>query len=351
MSNLGELNKVLFQGPLLVTGHTGFKGSWLILLLEKLGIEWIGISLPPKHNSLYNSIKFNNKQNEYFIDIRDYTRLQKIINKIEPKQVIHLAAQSLDLNSYENPKLTFEVNVMGTLNLMDLLFKNGSVNKIVVATTDKVYKEQRLKKSFKESDALGGKDPYSWSKIGTESVIGAWQQISKTGKFPQIVSVRAGNVIGGGDQSENRLLPDLIKGFMNNSEITIRHPNSTRPWQHVLDPLYGYLLALSNSTKQDAYNFSTNSKSLKVQDVVKMAQNLWGNSPQIKFSENKENLESSNLSLDSSKAAKDLNWKSKWNQKDAITATIKWWKSVANQEMTAQEACFLEIEELLNETK
>ena len=122
----------------------------------------------PKHNSLYNSIKFNNKQNEYFIDIRDYTKLQKIINKIEPKQVVHLAAQSLVLNSYENPKLTFEVNVMGTLNLMDLLFKNGSVNKIVVATTDKVYKEQRLKKSFKESDALGGKDPYSWSKIGTE---------------------------------------------------------------------------------------------------------------------------------------------------------------------------------------
>jgi CDP-glucose 4,6-dehydratase len=260
-SLITKLNTI--NEPVLITGHTGFKGSWMTLLLEKLGIEWVGISLQPKPDSLYNSINQKNRQ-EYFVDIRNYENLKKIISTIKPKYVIHLAAQPLVLNSYVEPRETFETNVLGTVNLLDTLVMDSSTSKIVIATTDKVYKQKKFKKSFKESDSLGGKDPYSWSKVGTEAVVGAWQQITNTQGGPKIISVRSGNVIGGGDRSQNRLLPDLIKGFITNSSIEIRNPNSTRPWQHVLDPLSGYLLALAKDTQENTFNFSPSSDSLTV---------------------------------------------------------------------------------------
>ena len=285
ITNLSAINE-----PVLITGHTGFKGSWMTLLLEKLGIEWVGISLQPKPDSLYNSIAQKNRQ-EYFVDIRNYENLEKIISIIKPKYVIHLAAQPLVLNSYIEPRETFETNVLGTVNLLDTLVMNSSTSKIVIATTDKVYKQKKFKKSFKESDSLGGKDPYSWSKVGTEAVVGAWQQITNTQGGPKIISVRAGNVIGGGDSSQNRLLPDLIKGFITNSSVEIRNPNSTRPWQHVLDPLSGYLLALAKDTKENTFNFSPNSESLSVKEVTKIAQQSWGGQSKVNFSEAKDSLE------------------------------------------------------------
>jgi S-adenosylmethionine:tRNA-ribosyltransferase-isomerase (queuine synthetase) len=206
----------------------------------------------------------------------------KIISAIKPKYVIHLAAQPLVLNSYIEPRETFETNVLGTVNLLDTLVVNSSTSKIVIATTDKVYKQKKFTKSFKESDSLGGKDPYSWSKVGTEAAIGAWQQISKTQDGPKIISVRAGNVIGGGDSSQNRLLPDLIKGFITNSSVEIRNPNSTRPWQHVLDPLSGYLLALAKDTKENTFNFSA--KKI-IQSNGKFVIEFSWDYPQLTFSE------------------------------------------------------------------
>ena len=320
----------------------------MTLLLEKLGIEWVGISLQPKPDSLYNSIAQKNKQ-EYFVDIRNYENLKKIISTIKPKYVIHLAAQPLVLNSYIEPRETFETNVLGTVNLLDTLVVNSSTSKIVIATTDKVYKQKKFKKSFKESDSLGGKDPYSWSKVGTEAVVGAWQQITNTQGGPKIISVRAGNVIGGGDSSQNRLLPDLIKGFITNSSVEIRNPNSTRPWQHVLDPLSGYLLALAKDTKENTFNFSPNSESLSVKEVTKIAQQSWGGQSKVNFSEAKDSLETKSLSLNSKRAKQKLNWKSNWTQERSVLSTVEWWKTVTKKVLSPNEACMRDISELLDE--
>lgn len=348
MGNSLVSNLKSIKEPVLVTGHTGFKGSWMTLLLEKLDIEWHGISLHPKQDSLYNLISKKNKR-EYFVDIRDYENLKKIITSINPNYVIHLAAQPLVLNSYAEPRETFETNVLGTVNMLDVLLRNSSASKIIIATTDKVYKEKKFKKSFKESDSLGGKDPYSWSKVATEAVVGAWQQISKTQDGPKIISVRAGNVIGGGDSSQNRLLPDLIKGFIAKSSINIRNPDSTRPWQHVLDPLNGYLLALASDTNENSFNFSSSSKSLTVREVTKIACKEWGATTTINFNEEIDTLETKSLSLKSIKAEKQLNWKSNWTQEEAVLSTIKWWKNVNNKLLSPTEACMSDISELLNE--
>ena len=343
ITNLNAIND-----PVLITGHTGFKGSWMTLLLEKLGIEWVGISLQPKLDSLYNSIAQKNRQ-EYFVDIRNYENLKKIISAIKPKYVIHLAAQPLVLNSYIEPRETFETNVLGTVNLLDTLVMNSSTSKIIIATTDKVYKQKKFKKSFKESDSLGGKDPYSWSKVGTEAVVGAWQQIINTQGGPKIISVRAGNVIGGGDSSQNRLLPDLIKGFITNSNVEIRNPNSTRPWQHVLDPLSGYLLALAKDTKENTFNFSPSSESLTVKEVVKIAQQAWGGHSKVNFSNAKDSFETKSLSLNSKKAKQKLNWSSNWTQESSVLSTVAWWKSVTKKVLSPKEACMRDISELQDE--
>ena len=339
------------NGPILVTGHTGFKGSWLTLLLDTLEIDWVGISLPPKQNSLYSLIKKHKKvkNKEFFIDIRDYSMVTKVINKIKPKYAIHLAAQSLVLDSYDKPRETFEINVMGTINILEALVNVKSINKVIVATTDKVYKEKLFKKGFKESDSLGGKDPYSWSKIGSEAAVGAWQQISFNGKKPLITSVRSGNVIGGGDISNNRLLPDLIKSFISNTNLEVRNPSSTRPWQHVLDPLAGYLLSLQSDNHEKAFNFSPNSKSLNVKKVAEIACKAWGSKNEIHYLSGTNPLESQTLNLNSNKAHKVLGWENIWSQEEAIVSTVDWWKLVTSKSLTAKEACLQNINELLNE--
>ncbi len=336
----------VINGKVLVTGHTGFKGKWLTLLLDTLGIRWAGISLKPKPDSLYNLIDNTNTE-EYFVDIRNFNELENTVKSINPRYVIHLAAQPLVLNSYLNPRETFETNILGTVNLLDILVRNSISEKIIIVTTDKVYKEKRIQKSFKEHDAFGGKDPYSWSKVGTEAVVGSWQQICKTQGGPKIVSVRAGNVIGGGDYSENRLLPDLIKGFTTSSRVSIRNPSSTRPWQHVLDPVSGYLLALVGDTDVNAFNFSPSSKSLSVKKVTEIACQLWGNQNEIYFESSQDSLETVSLTLNSSKAKKVLNWSSHWTQEQAVIATVNWWKNVTNKTISPKEACAKDINDLL----
>ena len=336
------------KDPVLVTGHTGFKGTWLTLLLDSLGISWVGISLHPQINSLYKLIDKKYPE-EHFLDIRDFDKLEKTVNSIKPRYVIHLAAQPLVLDSYKNPRETFETNILGTVNLLDILVRNSITEKIIIVTTDKVYKEKRLKNSFKEHDAFGGKDPYSWSKVGTEAAVGSWQQISKIRGGPKIVSARAGNVIGGGDSSENRLLPDLIKGFISNSSIDIRNPLSTRPWQHVLDPLSGYLLALAVDSEEKAFNFSPTSKSISVKKVTEIARKAWGSNGEIKYKNTSDYLETRSISLNSTKAKKVLNWQSHWSQEKAVISTVNWWLNVTNKIMLPKEACMRDINNLLGE--
>jgi len=339
------------DGPILITGHTGFKGTWMTLLLEQMGLEVVGISLPAEEESLYQRMQRVGKIPESFIDIRNFEDTQKKIQLFAPGAVIHMAAQPLVLNSYKSPRETFDVNVMGTANVLEASFAAKTVKVVVAVTTDKVYKNSNNNNRFTENDALSGKDPYSASKVGSEAAISAWQQMALVNDGPRVISVRAGNVIGGGDFAENRLLPDLIRGFSNNGSVSVRNPYSTRPWQHVLDPLNGYLLALAHALKggnEIAFNFGPSEESLKVEEVVKIAAKSWGDPAKFIFNqEMNSDKESVILQLDSTLAKKVLNWKPSWDQKASIISTMDWWKKVLLNEMAPSEACMSDISFLL----
>jgi CDP-glucose 4,6-dehydratase len=338
--------KQKLNSPILIIGHTGFKGTWLTLLLEKLGVDVTGISLPADKNSLYSKLNRHGQINEFFQDIRDFSQTEKLIQRIKPKYIFHLAAQPLVLNSYKTPRETFETNVLGTVNILDAASKLNDCEHIVVSTTDKVYKNDESGQRFTENSALGGKDPYSWSKVGTEAAVGAWQQIISVNGGPKITSVRAGNVIGGGDQAENRLLPDLINSLLSNSNILIRNPQSTRPWQHALDPLWGYVLALTAESTELAFNFSPDGKSLTVLEVANIAGSTWGSNIKIEIESQQTKIESNTLELNSSLAVTTLNWKNKWSQETAVISTINWWKSIQENKLSPIEACDVNLEEL-----
>lgn len=349
---LGRGLKAL-PGPILVTGHTGFKGTWLTLLLQRLGVPVVGLSLAPESNSLFERAHRLGAIPEVFADIRDLEAVSNFIRAYEPSAVIHMAAQPLVLESYRSPRETFETNVMGTVNVLTSAFKAKSVEVVLVVTTDKVYRNNNSGKSFIETDALAGKDPYSASKVGTESAVSAWQQISKVSGGPKVIAVRAGNVIGGGDWAENRIIPDLIRGFSEGVKIEVRNPQSTRPWQHVLDPLHGYLLALEAGFRGDAIealNFGPESRSLSVRELVTRSQEVWPFQTLVQFPEGSrdQNIESSSLDLDSNQARRLLGWKPFWDQYDAITSTIQWWDKVLNKSIDPVDASESDINFLLN---
>ena len=320
------------KNPILVTGHTGFKGTWLTLLLEQLQIEAVGFSLEAKDGSMYDRLNRRGQITEVFCDIRNEEGLQKFIEQTKPSAIIHLAAQPLVLESYKNPKETCDVNVIGTANLIQVAVRASSVESIVVSTTDKVYKNVNSGRRFIESDPLEGLDPYSSSKVATESVIRSWQSI--LGKDVKLTSARAGNVIGGGDFSENRIIPDCVRAHVSQEVLRVRYPESIRPWQHVLEPLYGYLLALESGT-QPAYNFGPRDDfDIKVKDVVELFRAL------IPFEYKVEEevpplYESSLLSLDSNLATQDLKWRQIYSQKEAIENTAMWWRAALNHEDVA----------------
>jgi CDP-glucose 4,6-dehydratase len=342
------------QGPVLITGHTGFKGSWLTLLFEHLSVPVIGLSLPPEKGSLYARAQREGKIVEKFIDIRDPISVRQFITTHRPSAVIHMAAQPLVLESYKIPSETFEINVMGTVNVLEASFQTDSVEAIVVVTTDKVYRNNNSEVSFVESDPLAGNDPYSASKVGTESVVAAWQQISKVSGGPKVISVRAGNVLGGGDLAENRIIPELIRGFLSQKTIRIRNPFSTRPWQHVLDPLRGYVMALESTLcgiPIEALNFGPSSPSLTVQDIVKVSRENWPSQTSVEFMNSSldSHLESTSLEIDSRKARMVLGWDSRWNQEESVIATIQWWDKVLNNSIDPVDACNFDIEFLLSE--
>jgi CDP-glucose 4,6-dehydratase len=347
----GQLRKL--EGPVLVTGHTGFKGTWLTLLLEQLGVPVVGLSLPPENGSLYRRLNRDGLIEEIYADIRNFESVDRFIKVTQPAVVINMAAQPLVMESYNTPRETFEANVMGTVNVLDSSFATKSVKAIIAVTTDKVYKNNNSGQLFRENDPLAGKDPYSASKVGSESAIAAWQQITRVQGGPSVVSVRAGNVIGGGDWAENRLLPDLIRGFISEKPIPIRNPNSTRPWQHVLDPLLGYIMALEavlDGQNIEAMNFGPSDKSISVKEVVEICASVWLPEGVIKFEyeTNSSGIEAVNLDLDSSFARNKLGWSPNWSQIEAAISTTNWWKKVTNGEITPEKACLFDIEKVLN---
>jgi CDP-glucose 4,6-dehydratase len=318
----------------LVTGHTGFKGTWLSQILIEAGADVYGISLRPERDSLYNLVPKLELKKSVYLNINNAKKLDKEINKIDPHLVFHLAAQPLVRKSYKDPIETFQTNVMGTANTLDSSLKCKSISGIVAITTDKVYRNSETLDGYREDDALGGTDPYSASKSASEMVITAWQNISNSKNRVPIVAARSGNVIGGGDRAEDRLIPDLVRSFRHGTKAQIRNPNSIRPWQHVLDPLSGYLIIGSKLLKsQDtskSYNFgpSLNSK-LTVAQMADEACSNWPNNNGWEIQKQDNSFpESKLLLLSSQRANEELGWESKLSAKEAVRWTINWESSL-----------------------
>jgi CDP-glucose 4,6-dehydratase len=338
-------------GPLLLTGHTGFKGTWMTFLLEHLRVPVVGYSLLAEKDSLFDRAERTGAIPEVFADIRDYETLEKFIDDHKPSTIIHMAAQPLVLKSYESPRETFDVNVMGTVNVLDIAFKKEFVKAIIVVTTDKVYRNDNSGRAFVETDPLEGKDPYSASKVGTEAAVAAWQQIAKVSGGPRVVSVRAGNVIGGGDFAENRIIPDLIRGVMTGKPVEIRNPDSTRPWQHVLDPCAGYLMALEDSLINDGpshLNFGPTDKSLTVSEVAEIAKRIFPSMQLIlQEAQSNEAKESMSLDLNSEKSLEYLKWSPSFDQNQAIESTFIWWHTTINNAAVINELCIQDVKRIL----
>jgi CDP-glucose 4,6-dehydratase len=329
MNKLRNIKNI--DSPILITGHTGFKGSWLTALLDSLEIPYIGISLRPTRDALYNELDRTFLVKEYFQDIRDFGGIKEIIAIHKPEMVLHLAAQPLVLDSYIDPLGTFATNVMGTANLLESLRRLKSTVYIGAVTTDKVYRNDNQVHKFVETDPIMGSDPYSASKASMENVISAWRSMPTTESKLIISSLRAGNVIGGGDLSANRLLPDLIRTLSAGNQPIVRNPEAVRPWQHVLDPLIGYLLALDFSIATKAhndFNFGPNDTAINVGKVAEIACDAWGENrtPLVQRIPNAP-YEAGNLDLSSQKARFVLNWEPIWPQREAVERTVKWWKT------------------------
>ena len=344
-------------GPLLLTGHTGFKGTWMTFLLEHLEVPVVGYSLPPEKESLFDRAARTGGIPEVFADVRDQKTLEGFIDLHRPSTIIHMAAQPLVLRSYENPRETFDINVMGTVNVLDTAFKKKHIKAIIVVTTDKVYRNDNSGNAFVESDPLEGKDPYSASKVGTEAAVRAWQQISDTSGGPRVVSVRAGNVIGGGDFSQSRLIPDIVRSVISGKPVEIRNPESTRPWQHVLDPLFGYLLTLESlisGKKPVALNLGPNeTQQLRVKDVAEIFLSELqlvindNASPNILELLSSHHLESKHLALDSSRAYLELHWESSWSPHIAVQRSARWWGRVLSGIGDPSEEIKIDINDFL----
>lgn len=352
MERVGDHLRSL-NGPVLITGHTGFKGTWLSLLLEHLRIPTVGVSLPATPDSLYIRAERGGEIPEFFGDITSLEYVQKVFNQVNPSCVIHLAAQSLVLPSYENPISTFSVNVMGTANILEIATQHPSVQITACITSDKVYENSGKSQSFSETDKIGGKDPYSASKSAAESVITAWRNLAKERNGSNVLSYRAGNVIGGGDASQDRLIPDIIRSIYFAKELVIRNQNATRPWQHVLDPLHGYILGIEHSLKMandqpKSFNFGPHEPSMSVNEILVIAGDFFKNNKLRFRNQDFGKIEELNLSLDSYKANCELGWRPKYNQKSAVLKTFEWWKGNLEKGRSASMLCASDIKDFID---
>ncbi len=340
------------NGPLFLTGHTGFKGAWMTMLLKSLGVRVFGYSLPPKKGSIFQELSDATKVDGCFENILNKEALLRTLNEVKPQVVVHFAAQPLVLDSYKMPLQTFEVNVTGTLNVVDAACMIDSVQVILIITTDKVYRNLNSGRRFCESDPLQGSDPYSASKVAAESICHAWQKVYSGNPNKKIIVARAGNVIGGGDMNENRLIPDIIHGATTGKPVQIRNPNSVRPWQHVLDPLFGYLLYIQKSLGAaevpPALNFGPLESSKKVMEIVDIAKKYVDVDFSFPKDATKQTLEAEVLDLDSGLARTELNWVPRWNQEEAIHKTFSWWTKVLQGKSSVFLACNSDIHHFLN---
>jgi CDP-glucose 4,6-dehydratase len=337
-----------------LTGHSGFKGSWMSLWLSSMGAIVKGYALdPPSSPSLFNEANLQKKINSNIGDIRDFLKLKKSLLEFNPEIIFHMAAQPLVRYSYDNPVETYEVNVIGTMNLLEAARSCDSLHAIINITTDKCYENLGYEKSYKESDPLGGHDPYSSSKGCSEILTSSyWRSFFKS-KGVGVATARAGNVIGGGDWAFDRLIPDILMSFDNDESVLIRNPKATRPWQHVLEPLSGYLvlgqkLYLNCDKYSDAWNFGPDeSDSKPVEWILNNMTSKWPNSS-WKLDNNFAPHEAGFLKLDISKAKIELGWQPTWNLDFSLKKVVDWHKAWKNNE-NMQIICLHEIEDYMKD--
>lgn len=339
----------------LVTGHTGFKGSWLSIWLHQLGAEVHGVGLAPDTEpSLFEAAKVENLcKSSAIFDVRDGERMAKHVTEVSPEVVLHLAAQPLVRLSYAEPTMTFETNIVGTMNVLEAVRRAGKPTALVVVTTDKVYLNREWDLAYREEDPLGGYDPYSASKAAAEIVVSSYRQsFFHPAKHAEhgvgVATARAGNVIGGGDWALDRIIPDCVRALGAGKPIDVRNPNATRPWQHVLEPLAGYLtlgakLLGSDATSYTrAYNFGPPAeRPLDVRGVVETAIEAWGSGEWADRSDGNAPHEAGKLRLAIDRAAADLGWLPRWGSPEAVRRSIAWYRGF--QDRDALSLCRADI--------
>jgi CDP-glucose 4,6-dehydratase len=357
LENMVRTNELFWKGrSVFVTGHTGFKGSWLVLWLRKHGAEVHGYALdPPTEPNLFTVAGVAEAMaTDTRGDLADSEKLKASLFAAKPEIVFHLAAQPLVRESYVDPTGTFMTNVMGTVHLLDAVCASPDVRSVVCVTTDKVYQNKEWVHPYREEDALGGYDPYSASKAACEVVIASYRSsfFHYSSQHPALVATaRAGNVIGGGDWATNRLVPDCLKAFTIGESVHLRFPGAVRPWQHVLEPLAGYMRlaeALSGDVGRDiatAWNFGPDSRGdATVGTVADILREQWGNDAKVTHdTEGTHPHEAGLLSLDSSRARRILGWQPRWNLEDSLSHAVDWHKKwIAGADM--KSICLQQIE-------
>jgi len=357
------MEREFWQGKrVFLTGHTGFKGSWLSLWLQQLGAEVTGFALePPTTPNLFEIARNVDHLQSVIGDIRDQEALAVAMGRAEPEVVIHMAAQPLVRDSYDDPVGTYATNVMGTVHLLESVRRTPSVRVVLNVTSDKCYENQEWPWGYRENEPMGGHDPYSNSKGCAELVSAAYRnsffQAEGAGgaNGPALATARAGNVIGGGDWAKDRIVPDLIRAYSQGQPLKVRNPAAIRPWQHTLEPLSGYLLLCERLWEQpqnfsEAWNFGPNFEdNLAVAQVIDALGATWGDNPGWIQDAGEQPHEAQLLKLDCSKAAARLKWKSRWSLDTALRSTAEWYRAYYRDKLDMRDFSLQQIERYANE--
>ncbi len=346
------MNKLKFfkKKKIFITGHTGFKGSWLAFILYLSGAKVLGYSLKPKNKfDNFYLLNLDKKIQNHYGDVRNEKDLKNQIKKFKPDIIFHLAAQPLVKESYKNPKFTFTTNIIGTLNILEISKEIKSLKSAIIITSDKCYKNYEKKDGYSELDELGGQDPYSASKAAAENIFYSYNKSFYFNKTNfGLASARAGNVIGGGDWSDDRIIPDFIRSIILKNEFSLRNPKSTRPWQHVFDLLNGYLIlgekTYYNNRFNGSWNFGPNDSHITVKEVISKLINIMEIKKRIFIKKDKKIKESGLLSLKTIKSKKFLNWKPKLSFIQSLKMTASWYQCFMNDRANIEKLSKKQVE-------
>ena len=358
MTNTFLENNFFKDKKILLTGHTGFKGAWLSLLLHKLGAKVFGYALnPASHPNLFDEVGADAFVTSKIADIRNFGSLKDFVMDVRPTIIVHMAAQSLVRSSYRNPRLTYETNVMGTVNLLEAARVYGKAKVLLNVTTDKCYEDNFGQRGYRENDRLGGHDPYANSKACSELVTASYRSAyfdkeNIGGNGTMLATARSGNIIGGGDWSKDRLIPDFVRTMLSQKEMVVRNPNAIRPWQYILDSLFGYLMLVERLYKDgksyaESWNFGPDEGNDKtVEWIINRLYQNWDQKTAYVLDCGKKVHETNFLRLDSTKAKTRLNWSNKYTLEDGLEKTVAWYRRYVNGEHP-RKICASQIDDFL----